>query len=275
MLVSYDTEKINRAMRDFYNATGIEMELLKPDFTTVSENRFRNVRYCGCVQSTEDGKVACRMSDFELLKKCRESKRTEMGICHAGLLNVAIPLLYDGVIIGYIIFGRIKPDRDFEPFYEQSRSLMWRDDGMGELGDELEYFGAEKINSISNIAIMLAKYLLLKNMLKPALGSNIQRAVEYINENLGGELSIAELPKRINVSKSVLYKDFHDQFGCTVSEYIKDRRVERSIELMNTTDMSIEEISQKVGFASAAYYCRVFKNYMGIPPAKYKRKLIK
>ena len=60
-----------------------------------------------------------------------------------------------------------------------------------------------------------------KSKTHPEHTPHVRKCVRHINENLGGELSIAELPKRINVSKSVLYKDFHDQFGCTVSEYIK------------------------------------------------------
>jgi len=122
---------------------------------------------------------------------------------------------------------------------------------------------------------MLAKYILLKNMLRPALNDNVQKTAEYISKNLSGDLSISGITKGVNVSKSVLYKDFREYFNCTVGEYIKIKRVEYSVTLMNTTSMSIDEISRSVGFSDAAYYCRIFKKQMGVSPAKYRKGLNK
>ncbi len=276
MLINYDTVKISNALRDFYNATGIDMELLKPDFTPVCGNgRVKAIRYCEAVQSTGFGRNACCLSDTELLMKCSSSKKTEMSVCHAGLLNVAIPLLYDDAIIGYIIFGRMKPETDHRLLSDYSAKLGLDGGMLGELYAEIPYFTKEKIDSVSNIAIMLAKYILLKNMLRPALNDNVQKTAEYISENLSGDLSIIGITKGINVSKSVLYKDFREYFNCTVGEYIKIKRVERSVELMNTTSMSIDEISRSVGFADAAYYCRIFKKQMGVSPARYRKGLNK
>ncbi|MBQ6938199.1 MAG: helix-turn-helix transcriptional regulator [Clostridia bacterium] len=139
--------------------------------------------------------------------------------------------------------------------------------------NDIAAFNSEKIQSVSNIAGMLAKHLLLENMLKPDFDENMQKAVAFINENLCGDLSIRSISKNINVSKSVLYKRFHACFNCTVSEYINTRRVEKSIELLTRTDLSIEEISQKVGFASASYFSKIFKKEKGVSPLNYKKRV--
>ena len=138
----------------------------------------------------------------------------------------------------------------------------------------ISFFESGKIQSVSNIASMLVKHILLENMLKPAFDENIQKAVAYINENLESDLSIRTISKSINVSKSVLYKRFHACFHCTVSEYINIRRVEKSIELLARTDLSIEDISQKVGFSSISYYTKIFKKQKGLPPLKYKKSML-
>ena len=95
----------------------------------------------------------------------------------------------------------------------------------------------------------------------------------FIHENLESDLSIHTISQSIHVSKSVLYKKFHACFHCTVSEYINSKRVEKSIELLIKTDLSIEEIAQKVGFSSTSYYTKTFKKLKEIPPLKYKKKL--
>ena len=118
---------------------------------------------------------------------------------------------------------------------------------------------------------MLVKFILLENMLNPSLEGNIQKAVNYINENLEKELTIKSISKNVNISKSVLYKKFHSFFNCTISEYINIKRIEKSVELLLKTDLSIEDISQKVGFASTSYFSKTFKKIQKISPLKYRK----
>lgn len=272
MIINYDVKKISSALLDFYNATGIDIDLLKPDFTSACDYRLKNLSYCEAVQSTQIGSKACLLSDERLLTKCRESKQTELCTCHAGLINVAIPLLYNDIIIGYIIFGRMKPDINLSSLSGYIKKIGLDTDMMTEYYSEIPTFDSNKIQSLSNIATMLAKYILLKNMIGPNFNENLQKAADYIDRNLESELSIKSISKNVNISKSVLYKNFHSHFNCTVSEYINTKRIERSIELMKNSALSIEEISQKVGFSSAAYYSRIFKKQMGLPPIKYRKR---
>lgn len=59
-------------------------------------------------------------------------------------------------------------------------------------------------------------------------------------------------------------------FGCTVSEYVKTKKIEKSIDLLLNDDLSIEEISEKLGFSSASYYSKTFKKIKGISPGKFR-----
>lgn len=272
MVINYDTEKINALMEDFYNATDINMNLLKADFSYVGGREHReNNYYCKAVQSTETGKKGCKCSDEIILQKCRETKKMQMHICHAGLCDVVTPLLYDDVIIGYIIFGEMKTDADFSKYAEYISSLCLDVSQMEQYYADIVPFDTAKIQSISNLASMLGKYILFENMLMPDLDKNVQKAVAFINENLSEDLSIRNISQNIHISKSVLYKCFRERFNCTVGEYINAKRVEKSIELLKKTNLSIEEISQKTGFASVSYYSKTFKKIKGEPPLKYKK----
>jgi len=274
VVISYDIEKINAALEDFYKATDINMNLLKADFSFVGGRSHReNNRYCEAIQHTTKGKKECKFSDIRLLEKCRETKKPQMHICPAGLIDAAAPIFYNDVIIGYIIFGEMKANTPFSAFEKYISDLGLDAQKMEKYYNDIAAFNSEKIQSVSNIAGMLAKHLLLENMLKPDFDENMQKAVAFINENLCEDLSIRNISKNINVSKSVLYKRFHACFNCTVSEYINTRRVEKSIELLTRTDLSIEEISQKVGFASASYFSKIFKKEKGVSPLNYKKKV--
>jgi len=273
MVISYDIEKINALLADFYNATDINMSMLKPDFTYVGLRvRRKDNFYCRAVQATEAGMEGCKCSDWVILEACRETKKMQLRLCHAGLWDAVAPILYGDVIIGYIAFGKMKMDTDFSDYREYLRSLGLDAEQLEVYYEGIAPFEASKIQSIANMASMLAKYILLEDMLKPDLDQNVEKAVAFISENLAGDLSIKNISRNIYVSKSVLYKSFRTNFDCTVSEYINARRVEKSIELLTKTDLSIEEISQQIGFASASYYSRIFKKIKGMSPLKYKKE---
>ena len=272
MTAEFDTQKISTMLQDFYNATGIDMDLLKADFTPASGHRLRNNRYCSLVQSTASGRQACRASDTQLLRQCADTGEIRTHICHAGLVDVAIPIVYDESILGYIIFGRMRPNQDFEPLENYIARLGIAPEVAENAYNRIPFFDEEKIRSLSNIATLMVKYILLEKMLTPKAVGSMETAVAYIRENLHRELSVQEICRGTGLAKTMLYDLFHKRFGCTVSGYINNRRVERSMELLKNTDLSIEEISQNTGFSSASYYSKTFKKYVKLSPLQYRKQ---
>ena len=272
MIVNFDTAKINRTLYDFYNATGIYMELFREDLSSVGDrSHWANNSYCHAVQSTQAGRKACMESDRLLLEKCRTSRCTEMHICHAGLLDAAVPILYKDTFVGCILFGQMRADSDFSSVRDYLHALGLPTEQMEEDYLRSPILPADKIDSISRIAGMLVEHILLEDLLRPDCDENIRRAVVYIDENLENELSVQSIAQAVNISKSVLYRRFHSCFHCTVSAYITSRRLERAAELLTQTDLSVEEISRRTGFSGASYFSRNFKKEKGISPLKYRK----
>jgi AraC-like DNA-binding protein len=271
MTVEYNVRKIDAMLRDFYNATGIDMDLLKTDFTPAISHRPRNNVYCGAIQSTAAGFLACQASDAQLLHRCAVTGQAQTHICHAGLVDVAIPIVYDDSILGYIIFGRMRPDRDFSALADYIRGLGLPVQQAEDAYRQIPVFDEAKIRSLSNIATLMVKYILLEDMLTPRATGSIENAVAYIHSNLHRELSVQEICRGGSISKTMLYDGFHKKYGCTVSSYINARRVERSMELLRKTDMSMEEISQQVGFSSGSYYSKTFKRQTGLSPLQFRK----
>lgn len=271
MIINYEFEKIKKVLHDFSISTGVTIDLLREDFTPVVQNRITFKGYCSRIQSTETGKNACKMSDELLLKQCRSSRKTEMHICQAGLIDVVSPIIYADEIVGYIIFGQIRGDLDFSVLREYTEELGLDSTRMSQLYHNTVFCDAEKIACLCNIAAMLISYILFENMVKPSIDESLQSALNYIMTNLQNEISVLSISKATGISKSALYKKFHHALGCTVSEYINRKRVERAAALIKSTDLSMEEISQKVGFASASYFSRTFKRLKGCSPMNFKQ----
>ncbi len=270
MQINYDKEKINAALKDFTRATGINVQFLKSDLSSLGIVFSQN-SYCAELQKIPLGKRACSLSDKELLERCKNTLVPEMKICHAGLADVAVPILYEDELIGYLILGQMKTDKAFEDVSDYLEKLGCDTEKMKKHYADLAPFDYEKIKSVSAVSEMLAKFLLLENMLNPSYNLSIHRAVEYINANLSTQLSIEQIARNGNVSKNTLYRGFKKEFGMTVSSYITEKRIEAAEKLLKNTDMTVEEIADRVGFSTAAYFGSNFKKLKGISPLKYRK----
>ena len=179
--------------------------------------------------------------------------------------------MYDGEIIAYIILGQMKRDQDFSSVQQRIAHLPLDFEQMRQKYECLLQFNPERINSVASVAEMLAKMILLEHILRPSTSKILESAETFIAENFGKPMSIEMLTKNIGVSKSVLYREFHERHNCTVNEYVNRYRIEKSIDLLLNTDLPIEVISQRVGFASAAYYTVNFKREKGTAPLKFRK----
>ncbi len=270
MYISYDVEKINKTLKDFNSVTGINIRLLKDDFSTLG-CVFEDNKYCLAIQNTEEGKEACYNSDIDLLQKCKKSRKIQMHVCHAGLIDIVVPIIYKEEIIGYILLGQLKRDNDFSSVEKYISKFSLNPEEIKEYYTTLSLFEYDKIQSVAALVSMLVKYIIIEKMLKLDFNKVVESAEAFIEENLSKSLSIELISKSTHISKSVLYKNFRTVFNCTVSQYVNRKRVEKSVDLLLNSDLSIEEISQKVGFSSASYYTINFKKEKGVSPIKFRK----
>ncbi len=271
MILNYKPEKIEKLSSDFLIATGVKLAVYDLNFNLLNYKEQNDVKYCALIQENEAGGLACHRSDAALLEKCKTEGRTVMHICHAGLLDIGIPILYEKKIIAYLILGQIKTTESYSELQEKN---FFTADELIELKshfDELPVFGQDKIDSILNVAIMVVKYILFENMLIPKYEPSFDRALSFINENIEKNLTISEISKATLIPKSSLYKMFHTHIGSTVSEYINSKRVKKASELLMNNELSISEISEKLGFSTQQYFSKTFKKIMGVSPAQFRK----
>lgn len=66
-------------------------------------------------------------------------------------------------------------------------------------------------------------------------------------------------------------KLFKEEKGETFINFISDKRLEKSRQLLETTDLSIKEITADVGYNDQNYFSRIFKNKYGLSPKEYRK----
>jgi len=88
----------------------------------------------------------------------------------------------------------------------------------------------------------------------------------YIAENLDKDLSLQSLAEFCHFYPVYLSRVFKETVGLNISDYIGRIKLERAQELLRRSDDSVQEIAQKLGFATDNYFCRWFrKNTQSTP----------
>ncbi|MBR5632730.1 MAG: helix-turn-helix transcriptional regulator [Clostridia bacterium] len=99
----------------------------------------------------------------------------------------------------------------------------------------------------------------------------LRPVITYISENFKDKIYIEKLADMINVSPDYFTKMFKDSIGKTPIEYINGLRVNYSMRLLATTDMSMAEIAEDIGFCNPNDVHKIFKQYMGVSPLQYRK----
>ena len=97
-----------------------------------------------------------------------------------------------------------------------------------------------------------------------------QRAYAYISDH--PELRVPDLARHLGMSESGLYAFFRSYAHATPIE-IKNRiQVEKAISLLRSTDISVEEISERCGFSSVAYFRRIVLHHTDKTPTRIRKE---
>lgn len=102
-------------------------------------------------------------------------------------------------------------------------------------------------------------------------GTTLAKSIRYINENYTQEIKIPFLAQMEAICLTLYNRRFKEEMGMQPSKYIIGLRMRMAIDLLETTSMSIKEISAMCGYNNFNFFARVFKAYTGQAPTEYRR----
>ena len=98
----------------------------------------------------------------------------------------------------------------------------------------------------------------------------IRKALRYMSDHYAQPLTLAGVAKEIGLSSSYFSSLFHKVVGFSFREQLCRLRVDESRRLLLSTECSITEIALAIGFSDQSYYCRVFRQIVGMTPGQYR-----
>jgi AraC-like DNA-binding protein len=114
--------------------------------------------------------------------------------------------------------------------------------------------------------------LSLPNFAAKPMPEKYKRLCDYLAEHCAEELNLDTLSDTFYVSKYHLSHEFKRYTGQTIFTYITEARLALARRLLRYTDLSIADITYKVGFEDQSSFSRLFHRREGIPPASYRKR---
>ncbi len=97
----------------------------------------------------------------------------------------------------------------------------------------------------------------------------LQRITEIIEENISKEqFGVSELADEVGMSRSNLLRRVKKLTNLSVSQFIRNVRLEHAREMMDEGIYTVSQVSYRVGFGSTSYFIKCFREYYGYPPGK-------
>lgn len=113
------------------------------------------------------------------------------------------------------------------------------------------------------------------NSEKPSTDSLIKRAETYIRSHIAEPLTVESLAASVFLSPDYLTRLFKKKYNQTVINYITEQRMFLARELIEKNELSVSEISDRVGYGNYSYFIRVFKRHFGLSPKEYQLDYLK
>lgn len=98
----------------------------------------------------------------------------------------------------------------------------------------------------------------------------IGKAMQYITTHFRESLSVENLATQAGLSRDHFSRKFTSRYGCSPVRYITKLKIREAEALLVTTNQSISEIAEAVGFSDSSYFSRLFKKATGIYPQRFR-----
>jgi two-component system response regulator YesN len=102
----------------------------------------------------------------------------------------------------------------------------------------------------------------------------INKALEYIHHHYNEAITMERVALEVDFSPNYFSNLFREEMGINYLDYVTEYRLKKSKELLEKSDLTLEEIAGEIGYKDVKYYSQLFKKYYEMTPGKYRKSVI-
>lgn len=270
-----DRSRLAEMLKAFYTLNHVKVSFYDTDFHQLQEWPYPQCDFCQLIR--RNGIQACLKSDWEAFRHCHAKKSIYAYQCHAGLLEMIIPLKIEEMVIGYIMFGQMIRAEDVnstkQALMERHRGLPVSEDELLRVIDLIDVKDKEELEAATLISKACVSYLLSERVVSIDRNNLVDRIDDYIAENMSQGFTVEDLCDYLQMKRSSFYSLTKECLGCGISTYIQKKRLDRAKTLLKETNLPISLLAGQVGFNDYNYFLRCFKKQVGMTCRAYRKSV--
>ena len=236
---------------------------------------------CRMIIGTKCGAAACHKDDIKIMRESRLTGKNIIYECHAGLIDIAVPLFVNKKFIGMLTCGQIlkrKPtEKSFRELKDKLGSLNFDEAMLREYYFKTVVLSEKQIEAMTELISLVGNYIVESEtkllFLESANEKNkILAARKYIEQNYQRDITISDIAGAVYLSESYFSHQFKKEVGVSAVQYLNCYRIEKAKELLRTQTLNITEIAGSTGFQSLPHFNRIFRKFEKLPPRDFRKK---
>lgn len=130
-----------------------------------------------------------------------------------------------------------------------------------------------KLERMANEILFQHLYTIMKlyhNQLAEGKVAHIQKAIAYIEEQLGYDLGLQQVAEHVHLHPNHLSELFKRETGMKFVDYITRKKMELAMEVLSTSHAKISDVAARVGYEDVKYFGQMFKKHTGQTPREFR-----
>ncbi len=268
-------------LRELHLVSGCRVSVHDPESTEIAAYPRETSSFCRLIQTKPEAYLACLKGDAAALAEVRRTGTPYIYQCHMGLYEAVAPLYSAGVFCGYLMIGQIADNRAEKQndIFSRAIAVLGEDSpdavSLSKAVAALTVMDSDRFSSFVSIMQICADYLTLTERMHPAAPDLAHQIRQYLTAHYAKRITLDELCRHFDCSKSTLMNTFRDAYGMTIVAYLTDVRLSHVRRMLSESDRPIRDIASLCGFAEQGYLTRVFAEATGVSPSAFRRHMRK
>jgi len=270
-------EILDKIREVYYRSTGMVISFHTPGtkYTLDFFPKTKKSNYCSLIQSKKEGMKRCTQSDIIGLKEAKKSNEYFVYECHAGLIDVAIPLVYRGKDIGSIYTGQVltrKPtEKQFEKVYQNLSFLGIDYQLLKESYFRTQVVDKDKLQYFVKLLALIGNYIITAEnelFLQKKIIEKNRELYKKENEKVKLERALKDLSISVLEFEKKATEEFEALYGRNSQNNNIISKAQLFIKSNYSRNIKLDDVAAAV-YLSPNYFSSLFKKITGYTFSQY------
>jgi|GEM_PF-3126085 len=274
-----ESPKFRQLYQLMSEAIGIKLLLVDPagDGKALLSHK-QNPPLCRLLRRHHAFDQCCCRCDCEHLNLARKTGESEWYRCHAGLIDLVVPIVIDHRPVAIFLGGQLLPEPPtparFEKFFAPLVEAGYDRAEVRRGYFRTMWMSPARLRNLTAWISLFAEhfYELGSRLLPPPHVETLSaRAVHWMEAHYTEELTQPGISAALGVSSVYFSSKFKEETGENYIDFLRRLRIEKAGKLLSNTTYSVSRIAMESGFGSLTSFNRNFRQKTGISPRQYRK----